>query len=832
MPIVKMPDGALVEVPDNPTPEQRAALQAILEKTAQAAAPAPKEEVLGLGETARVVGKSLYGGLTTLPRFVMQAGDWLEEKMPTPEWTKVPIPAYKELSAADQAIREAVEPKTKTGKVIGNIGEAAVGAVASPGGMAAPFRSALIGASSGAGSEASAAAFGDNALTRILGGLAGGLTGGFVTAAKTNRGTLAREALADVRPEDLAVAVERMKAARDAGIPINLSQAMPRASNIDAYVDALANSKHGRNVTEQLRKQPQQIAFGVEEQIANLPGQIRMPQVLANNAQEAATTAIEIAKQNRTAAWQKAFETELARLQQGPKIALAEAQALAAKAADQLAAAQAADAKALAARAAMERAAAVKQSAEKQALEKALAAPPPIPAGIGSRQGVLLTDSERGQRIIDALATWEAQQAMLRGQGSIVGLDGKPLQQAAKVFEPPPLPPVELQAPAAQAALTEAQKRSIAAGLALQGTEAVPAKAMQRVYQYLTDLAASNPNTTAEKLLLELREKLVTPDGYLTDARQINDVLKDFANGLKPVNLSTKGVDAGVAKWVGGKVAGIRDMLGESFEPFKKANEVYRVHTESIVDPLKKSVVGRIAGRAGAQDAIEAPQARLFSVFEKGTVPGATSSEILTLEKAFRNAGQPEVFQDAAKSWIAGKVSAALKSTDNRMPENIGERLRVAFGDPRQLDQTSKGFEDVLAGLARSQGVPEAPYVKGFKHFMEIVSDAARRPGSVRGVTPGEVKDMASEGVFKRLGQVSVMTPIRQPALKWASFLEADALSTMDKLLTSPEGVATLIKLGKQPPYSHAAISTMATFLGTNAAAQGGETNPPGITAE
>ena len=91
---------------------------------------------------------------------------------------------------------------------------------------------------------------------------------------------------------------------------------------------------------------------------------------------------------------------------------------------------------------------------------------------------------------------------------------------------------------------------------------------------------------------------------------------------------------------------------------------------------------------------------------------------------------------------------------------------------------------------------------------------------------------MASEGVFKRLGQVSVMTPIRQPALKWASFLEADALSTMDKLLTTPEGVATLVKLGKQPPYSHAAVSTMATFLGTNAATQGGETNPPGITAE
>lgn len=677
MPVVKMPDGALVDMPDNPTPEQLAALQAILSKAPQAAAPALKEEASGLGETARVIGKSIYGGLTSLPRFVMQAGDWLEEKMPTPEWAKVPIPAYKELSAADQAIRESVEPKTKAGKVIGNIGEAAVGAVASPGGMAAPIRSALIGASSGAGSEASAAAFGDNALTRILGGLAGGLTGGLVTAAKTNRGTLAREALSDVRPEDLAVAVERMKAARDAGIPINLSQAMPRASNIDAYVDALANSKHGRNVTEQLRKQPQQIAFGVEEQMANLPGQIRMPQVLANNAQEAATAAIDAAKRARTNAWQKAYDD----------------------------------------------------------------------------------------------------------------------------------------------------------GLLQSGQLTVPETAVAAAYQKLTDLANSVPNTSKSKMLMDLRERLVTPEGFITEPLQLNEILKDAAGRLKPVNLATSGLDAGAAKWVGKQISALRDDFGAAFEPIQKANAAYQAATPAV-DALKKSVVGRIAGRAGAQDAIEAPQTKLFSVFDKGTVPGATSSEILTLEKAFRNAGQPEVFQDAAKSWIAGKVSAALKSTDNRMPENIGERLRVAFGDPRQLDQTSKGFEDVLAGLARSQGVPEAPYVKGFKNFMEIVSDAARRPGSVRGVTPGEVKEMASEGVFKRLGQVSVMTPIRQPALKWASFLEADALSTMDKLLTTPEGVATLVKLGKQPPKSHAAVTTMATFLGTNAATQGGETNSPGITAE
>ena len=649
-----------------------------------------------LKEAAKIAGKSLYGGLTSIPRLVMEGGDWLESKMPTPSWSKVPIPGYNAIAGADRAVREAVTPETRGGKVLGNIGEAAVGAVASPGGLVAPVRSAIVGASAGAGSEGAAAVFGDNALSRILGGLAGGLGGGLATAAKTNRGTLAQEALLDARPEDIAVAVERMKAAQAAGVPINLSQAMPRGSNIDAYVDALANSRHGRNVTEQLRKQPQQIAFGAEEQMANLPGQIRMPQVLANNAQEAAEASIRQGMDKAGEAWRK-FAPKGAEIPQ-PILANFDEQL------------------------------------------KALAAKYPNTA-----QADLINDVRAGLK-----------------KGGETVTSGSPLLDASGQLLSPPT-----KAPA-----------------------------------------------------------------YLSDALQVKGAIDDVLQNFGSRKLNTPGLQGKELRTAQEVRVMFRDLIDNEIPALAQANKAYEAVMAGTVDPLKKSVVGRVAGRAGSAAAQEAPQARLFSVFEKGTVPGATSSEILTLEKAFRQAGQPEVYQDAAKSWLAGKVSTALKSTDNRMPEDIGSRLRQAFGDPRQLDQTSKGFEDVLAGLARSQGAPEAAYVKGFRNFMEVIADASRRPGSVRGITPGEVKEMASEGVTKRLGQFSVMTPIRQPALKWASFLEADALSTMDKLLTTPEGVATLVKLGKQPPRSHAAVSTMATFLGTNAAVQAGGDNTPGVTDE
>ena len=60
MPVVKMPDGQLVEMPDNPTPEQQAALRSILAKGASAPASAPaKVESSLLLESGRVLDKSV-----------------------------------------------------------------------------------------------------------------------------------------------------------------------------------------------------------------------------------------------------------------------------------------------------------------------------------------------------------------------------------------------------------------------------------------------------------------------------------------------------------------------------------------------------------------------------------------------------------------------------------------------------------------------------------------------------------------------------------------------------------------------------------------------------
>jgi hypothetical protein len=64
------------------------------------------------------------------------------------------------------------------------------------------------------------------------------------------------------------------------------------------------------------------------------------------------------------------------------------------------------------------------------------------------------------------------------------------------------------------------------------------------------------------------------------------------------------------------------------------------------------------------------------------------------------------------------------------------------------------------------------------------------------------------------------MTPLRQPALFWARMLESDALKKMDELLTSPQGVDMLIKLGKAQKIGTLEATAMGTFLGSTAEMQ------------
>jgi hypothetical protein len=104
----------------------------------------------------------------------------------------------------------------------------------------------------------------------------------------------------------MRAAQELMRRAQEQGVSLNLSQAMPKASNIDEMVAVLAQAKSGKEVARNLRSQPVDVAMGVEREVAGLPGTARQPQLAANNVQEAADSAIREAIGKAGQAWQRA----------------------------------------------------------------------------------------------------------------------------------------------------------------------------------------------------------------------------------------------------------------------------------------------------------------------------------------------------------------------------------------------------------------------------------------------------------------------------------------------------------------------------------------------
>ena len=549
-----------------------------------------------------------------------------------------------------------VKPQTPAERYLHSIGEGVGGAALLP--LGGPVKTILQGAASGAGAQAADEASGGSTLAKLLGGLAGGGLAGIGTGALPQRVNVAQELMRDVDPKAFRQAVAGMQRNAAAGIPTNLSQTMPKASNLDSGVELLANSRHGKSVAKQLWNQPGQAELEMEIALSKLPGNISTKQEAANALQEASTNALQLAKKARTEAVTPLYE-----------------------------------------------------------------------------------------------AVGELDKPTLKGLRDILA--------------------------------ETAQK---------------PGMSVETV-------------KTIQALGRELAESSATglPRSHALDVKAaIDDTIRSsIKNTANPVGPKVQGELKHLAKQ-------LYETLGESVPELKKANALYKQITDSTISPLKQSVVGRMAGRAGYQADQEAVASRAFSVFNEGTPVGAKSSDILTLERKLRP-HNPEAFQDAAKSWIAEKVTAAVKSDTARGPEDVSKEFVKAFGNPGKTSKEWNTTRDVLAGLALSEGKAANTYVDGFKSLMRLNAELAIRPGSARGITPSGLSSMAKDSVLTKMGSFSAVQPLRQPALALARLVESSVLKDVDKWLTTPEGAANLARLGKQQYMSPGWVKTVQTMLATDA---------------
>ena len=832
-----MPDGQPVKlegVPDDVTPDQ---VTARIQQEYGATPISLSREGGGnpILDTAKVYGSGLLRGVTSAGAMAKDVLRNTYEGLTQAVQGKSQPFADKFQNVAENA-KLGAQPRTEAEKyVVAALEGAAAGAV---GGPATLLRSAAQGAASGLGAEI-AGHVSENPLSRVLGGILGGGAASLAGVPKTSRADLARETLRDAKPEDLDAATKFMREVRaqhPATSGINLAQAMPESSNVDAMVGKLANSRYGTHVSAQLRSQPKQVSAAVEGELAGLPGTVRPWQDLANNAQEAATKLIQEAKTTASDTWKTVFERELqkGKLLAGEQLKQAETTYNAAVKKLQLAklgdlqeferlkTAHKAQVDAILQEHQQYNAGVLAAKAEHEAK---LAQPFPIPTGIGSRHGILLDNVGAGKAILNALATWEARQAQLRGQGTILGLDGVPIPTGKQfqLREAPQLPTEPLPVTAREAGIApQVQQAKSSLDKALGSARAVtkvPEQSVQAVInRLLTAAEQAGEGTTKSTMLRQLASRMQTEKGVITDGQQLNEILKDMAGRTKPVNLSTQGLDAGASNYLQMQIAKARETFGSTFTPFRQANDAYKQVQESLVEPLKGSVVGRLAGRKGFDPAVEAASGPLKQVFERGTTPGAARSEILDLEKSLRKTN-PEVFQDAALTWLAEKVTAAGKSKDGRFPEAFSERLTQAFGSPATETAQSAGLRDILAGVARARGVPETTY-QSLPKLMRYVAATAKRPGLVEGASHMDFDQVAGSAVADAGRRGSLINPLRPLFNAWDRITRGDAYSFVDKLITTPEGVEVLRKAAAaSSPSDRALAQAMQTFLATSATA-------------
>ena len=299
MPVVKMPDGVLVDMPDTPTPEQVQALQQIAGKL---------EPENPLWHKAKLFGSDVVKGALSLPALAYDLGR---------DITRGDMPREGSFFPATSALQGSMtQPQTKADQWQSAVTQGVAGALATPAGAAAPVKAAISGGAGGLGSETAASLLGEGPLQRLLGGALGGI-GGAATASRIGRAApqieeLVKQSLKGISPEMLTRAQEFQANALRQGVNTDLAQALSAtgapSEAITAVRNALAHSRYGTQIQAYLHNQPEQLSALADTTVAGLPGSIRQVDVASNNLQQSATDRLSQARQDRSAATRPFYE--------------------------------------------------------------------------------------------------------------------------------------------------------------------------------------------------------------------------------------------------------------------------------------------------------------------------------------------------------------------------------------------------------------------------------------------------------------------------------------------------------------------------------------------
>lgn len=818
MPVVQMPDGALVDMPDNPTPAQLEGLRKL-------------QGGGGALDNAVSYGKKALGDLARgfLQSPTVQALQGVVAANPANLVTNKLIKPTEAPITADMV--RAKLPERQPG-----YGTAATEAV---GDFLANPISGVWGAAGaiggGLGGELAARVGGEGPLSRGLGGLAGGLTtsavAGRIGRLAPNVQSLAKESLEGITPQQLQAAKDLMARSHGQNVQMDLAQALEAvgasAGNMTTVRNVLANNKAGNKVQATLRAQPSELSILADLTVGKMPGSVYGEAQVANNLQEIATARLAAEKSIGSDIWAETLKRGEAALAASKTVdvkaageTLRQKQAAQRVLADELESlrrnfsmAKASDQAAIEAKNL-----AVKQLQEKIAALESFT----LPRGkVETNRGRFLELPGRGQSIdFDQIAR-ETAAARLKRELPPEISDADSLQTALygkriQALEPK-VPVVDKEVSAAKQELAQAIS-------ARQNIRRLPESTVAEGIGRLNTAAAEAPRTPVAKALQGLAKDLQG----LTDSSQINEVLKAAVAKTKTVNLETPGMDAYAAQRVQAEVSKLREFFGESFTPIRDANKAFKLHREEVYEPLKQGVVGQIAGKGYHADT-QAPVAKMRQIFESGVDPQASHSPIKQLAHELAKVDKT-AFADAAKTHYSAVVQNAFEPViKGAAPTNL-DAAQVLWDKLFRPPLRYQGMKDTVSSIAETYGRNPAQAVKGLENFAQITK-ALKNTTKVGGLSREEVFQLGGKSYGADALRIFGFLPFERAARRLEARTMSNAFADFDKILTTPEGVDLLIQLSKKSVMSKEAMALLGGAQGTASAISTGA-NSPDVTRQ
>lgn len=274
------------------------------------------------------------------------------------------------------------------------------------------------------------------------------------------------------------------------------------------------------------------------------------------------------------------------------------------------------------------------------------------------------------------------------------------------------------------------------------------------------------------------------------------------------------------------KIHGLLDEVLEGSK-FKQANLAYKRMNEELLEPLKQSVVGRVAGKRGEVTDANAQQRLMLNILDEGNplFIRKEADQILKLEKHLRPQ-DPQLFPDLVKTRFTEKFAQIAKEDSSRTPESVAKRTTSIFGDPN--NPNSKAWADTvsqLKGVARSYDVPENQLVDAFKVIAISAARQANRPRDMGSALGSGMASPTAGTPINRLGNFSMINALRQPAVTVAQLTDSSILKAFDNAMSSKDGILRMMEWRKAAP-DNRLLATWAESMGGVGAVAGQAQQP------